>query len=219
MRTVYTAVVFLLLCISAAAAATEALVPAATEKFEVFHNEAADFVQRGELQIFDDGTGQYQPIGLQEPMRLADSDSIAHDDSKYTVVIRSLNNSAQFVASIKKCRLNSDQKIEETFVIHAFENGNVFHIDYDAGSSTNCQNDRTETKPVTLTRVLLKQRALGPVPKLNAAPAIDMSTGREKQPEPPKSFLAKYWYYIVPIVLLLMLGGEEPQQEGNTRRQ
>ncbi|KAJ2669939.1 hypothetical protein IWW42_004268 [Coemansia sp. RSA 1085] len=218
MRLAYTVVVFLLLCISAAVAATGALVPAATEKFEVFHNEAAEFVQRGELQVFDDGTAQYQSIGLQAPLRLSDTSAIAQDDS-YTVVMRSLNSSAQFVASVKKCRLNSDQKVEETFVIHTFENGNVFHIDYDAGSSANCQNDHTETKPVTFTRVLLKKRALGPVPKLNAAPAIDMSTGREQQPEPPKSFLAKYWYYIVPIVLLLMIGGEEPQQEGNTRRQ
>ncbi|KAJ2453910.1 hypothetical protein EV183_001866 [Coemansia sp. RSA 2336] len=218
MRSAYAVAVFLLLCISAAVAATDALVPAATEKFEVFHNEAAEFVQRGELQVFDDGTAQYQPIGLHEPLRLRDSSAIAQDDS-YTVVMRSLNSSAEFVASVKKCRLNSDQKIEETFVIHALESGSVFRIDYDAGSSSNCQNGRVEAKPVTFTRVIVKKRALGPVPRLNAAPAIDMSTGREKQPEPSKSFLAKYWYYIVPIVLLLMIGGEEPQQEGNTRRQ
>ncbi|KAJ1798256.1 hypothetical protein LPJ59_002615 [Coemansia sp. RSA 2399] len=200
-----------------------------SQTLNVFDNlKALEFVQRGELQLFTDGTAQYHSIGVQQPPQLSLSKALFEpttDPALYTVIVQPQNNdSAHFVLPIRRCRLNADaKKLDETFVLHQNEKGNVFHVDYDAGSSENCvrsQESRQAKKdPVVLTRVLVSKQAQGPVPKLAAAANLDMSTGKEVQPEPPKSFLAKYWYYLIPVVLMLMLGGEEPQQEGNNRRQ
>ncbi|KAJ2359431.1 hypothetical protein IWW50_005163 [Coemansia erecta] len=220
MRAVYSAALLLLLFSALTLATTDdALLPMATEKFDVFHDiDYAKFVQRGELHAINDGTAQYQPIGLQDPPQLSDVDMKDLDSSKYTVILRSQKSGARFVLPIQRCRLGSDQTADETFVMHATGSGDVFHIDYDAGSSANCHKYKGMATPAVHTKALLRTRAVGPTPKLNPAATIDTSTGKEHQPEPPKSFLAKYWYYIVPIVLILMLGGEDKQEEGNTRR-
>ncbi|KAJ2526838.1 hypothetical protein EV175_007611, partial [Coemansia sp. RSA 1933] len=146
----------------------------------------------------------------------------AVDAALYTVAVQAQNkDTSPFLIPIRRCRLNTAaKKLEETFVVHQTENGDVFRVDYDAGNSENCaRKSDSKNEPVVLTRALVSTRLQGPAPKLAAAANIDMSTGKEVQPEPQKSFLAKYWYYLIPIVLMLMLGGEEPQQEGNNRRQ
>ncbi|KAJ1851770.1 hypothetical protein GGH12_005811 [Coemansia sp. RSA 1822] len=214
MRAVYSAVVMLLLSIFTLATTDDTLAPSAIEKFGVFHDISYnEFVQRGELHVLNDGTAQYQPIGLQDPPRLTETDSKHPDPSKYTVILRSLNGGTQFVLPVMRCRLVNDLKAEETFVIHTTENGDIFHIDYDAGNSANCQKTHGAVSAPVHTKALLRKRVVGPAPKLNPAAVIDMDTGKEQQPEPPKSFLAKYWYYIVPVVIMLMLGGDDKQQE------
>ncbi|KAJ2616282.1 hypothetical protein H4S08_000841 [Coemansia sp. RSA 1365] len=197
--------------------------PVATtiEKFSVFHNlQIGKYVQRGELELMDDGTAQYHSIGVQDPPHLTETESMPRDPTKYAVVLQSPQGKAQYVLPIDRCRLSGDDKAEETFVLHTTGLGSVFHVDYDAGKSANClqKNRESPVRPVVFTRALLKPRAIGPTPKLAAVASIDATTGKEKQPEPQKSFLAKYWYYIIPLVLVLLFTGEEPQQEGNARR-
>ncbi|PIA15417.1 hypothetical protein COEREDRAFT_93227 [Coemansia reversa NRRL 1564] len=201
--------------------ATPAPVATTIEKFSVFHNlQFGEYVQRGELQIMDDGTAQYQSIGVQDPPHLTDTEIMPQDPTKYAVVLQSSKGKAQYVLPIDRCRLSDDDKTEETFVLHTAGLGSVFHVDYDAGKTANClqKNRESPVRPVLFTRVLLRPRAIGPTPKLAAVASIDATTGKEKQPEPQRSFLAKYWYYIIPLVLVLLFTGEEPQQEGNARR-
>ncbi|KAJ2664723.1 hypothetical protein IWW48_000670 [Coemansia sp. RSA 1200] len=227
MRIAELANIFLLVALASGSEQQAALV----QTLNVFDNrKTPDFVQRGELQLFTDGTAQYHSIGIQQPPQLSLANELAEqkiDPTLYTVIVQpqnSNNDSADFVLSIRRCRLNTDAKrLEETFVVHQKDNGDVFHIDYDAGKSENCarkegKNQQPSSDPTVLSRVLVSQQKQGPVPKLAAAANIDVSTGKEVQPEPQKSFLAKYWYYLIPIVFLLLLGGEEPQQEGNNRR-
>ncbi|KAJ1668496.1 hypothetical protein IW140_000328 [Coemansia sp. RSA 1813] len=213
----------------ALASGSEQQAAAVSQTLDVFDNrKASKFMQRGELQLLTDGTAQYHSIGVQQPPQLPLSKVFFEpttDPALYTVIVQPQNNaSARFILPIKRCRLSTDaKKLEETFVVHQTEKGDVFHVDYDAGKSENCvrkqEGRQSDKEPVVFTRVLVSRQAQGPMPKLAAAANIDMSTGKEVQPEPSKSFLAKYWYYLIPIVLLLMLGGEEPQQEGNNRRQ
>ncbi|KAI9501936.1 hypothetical protein GGI25_000191 [Coemansia spiralis] len=214
MRLVELTVIPLFLSALLAAASSNEAEPAITQTLDVFHNlSPTDYIQRGELQLRADGTAQYHSVGMQQPPQL--QGDFGADPSLYTVVVRAKD--AQFVLPIKRCRLNAKKKLEETFVVHENEGG-VFHVDYDAGTGDNCLEKNRYEDPAWLTRVVVNRQVDGPVPVLAAAASIDASTGKEVQPEPQKSFLAKYWYYIIPIVLLLMLGGEEPQQEGNTRR-
>ncbi|KAJ2693863.1 hypothetical protein GGH99_000954 [Coemansia sp. RSA 1285] len=228
MRIAELANIFLLVALASGSEQQAALV----QTLNVFDNrKTPDFVQRGEVQLFTDGTAQYHGIGIQQPPQLSLANELAEqniDPALYTVIVQpqnSNNDSADFVLSIRRCRLNTDAKrLEETFVVHQKDNGDVFHIDYDAGKSENCarkeekNQQQSNSDPTVLSRVLVSQQKQGPVPKLAAAANIDVSTGKEVQPEPQKSFLAKYWYYLIPIVFLLLLGGEEPQQEGNNRR-
>ncbi|KAJ2780515.1 hypothetical protein H4R18_003417 [Coemansia javaensis] len=214
-----------LLLAPALAAEGAAAAAAVSERFEVFHNQnhPAEYVQRGELQVLDDGTARYLPVGLQEPPRLPDADALPRDPASYAVVLRSLKSGAQHVLPVRRCRLGGDAAaLEETFVVHETEAGAVFHIDYDAGDRANClqPSPAATPGPAARTKVLLRRRAEGPAPLLAEAPKIDAATGKEQQPEPPRSFLAKYWIYIVPVIILLLFTGEEPQQEreGNTRR-
>ncbi|KAJ2082217.1 hypothetical protein H4R24_001738 [Coemansia sp. RSA 988] len=202
---------------------TAAPSPAAAtiEKFNVFHNlDLGDYVQRGEVQLLDDGTAQYQSIGVQNPPQFTDTDALSQDPAKYTVVLQSTQGKAQYVLPVDRCRLSGSDKTEETFVFHTTNLGNVFHVDYDAGETANClqKSQESSVRPIVFTRALLKPRTIGPTPKLAAVASIDAATGKEKQPEQQKSFLAKYWYYIIPLVLVLLFTGEESQQEGNTRR-
>ncbi|KAJ2162859.1 hypothetical protein GGF46_000241 [Coemansia sp. RSA 552] len=223
MRILDRALALLLLLLNAGVLADDdaetVVAPSTVEAFEVFHNpNPSEFVQRGELQLMSDGTAQYSPVGLQSPPLLSNSEVSESDSAEYTLVLRSLKSSAKYVLPVQRCRLNGDASAEETFVVYETEDGNVFHIDYDAGTSTNCQKGGLPVTPPVLTRALLRKRMPGPQPKLAAPPQIDTSTGKEQQAEPPKSFLAKYWYYLVPLAILLFMGGEEPQQEGNSRR-
>ncbi|KAJ2608263.1 hypothetical protein EV177_005072 [Coemansia sp. RSA 1804] len=228
MRIAELANIFILVALASGSEQQAALV----QTLNVFDNrKTPDFVQRGEVQLFTDGTAQYHGIGIQQPPQLSLANELVEqniDPALYTVIVQpqnSNNDSADFVLSIRRCRLNTDAKrLEETFVVHQKDNGDVFHIDYDAGKSENCarkeekNQQQSNSDPTVLSRVLVSQQKQGPVPKLAAAANIDVSTGKEVQPEPQKSFLAKYWYYLIPIVFLLLLGGEEPQQEGNNRR-
>ncbi|KAJ2514552.1 hypothetical protein GGI11_004048 [Coemansia sp. RSA 2049] len=228
MRIAELANIFILVALASGSEQQAALV----QTLNVFDNrKTPDFVQRGEVQLFTDGIAQYHGIGIQQPPQLSLANELAEqniDPALYTVIVQpqnSNNDSADFVLSIRRCRLNTDAKrLEETFVVHQKDNGDVFHIDYDAGKSENCarkeekNQQQSNSDPTVLSRVLVSQQKQGPVPKLAAAANIDVSTGKEVQPEPQKSFLAKYWYYLIPIVFLLLLGGEEPQQEGNNRR-
>ncbi|KAI8319974.1 hypothetical protein GQ54DRAFT_298968 [Martensiomyces pterosporus] len=213
MRSVQAAVLLLLSTLAIAAA---------SETFEVYHNPSpnpGEFVQRGEVRIHDDGTAAYQPIGIHHPPTLPDVDDLAKNAAQYSVILRSAKSGLQHILPVKRCRLNGDSKLEETFVLYEAEKGDVFHVDYDAGRSDNCLNGKAAVEPTFSTKVLLRRRAEGPTPKLAFAASIDVATGKEQKPEEQKSFFAKYWYYIVPMVLMLLLsGGEEPQQEGNARR-
>ncbi|KAJ2706349.1 hypothetical protein H4R19_005018 [Coemansia spiralis] len=192
------------------------------ESFEVFHDAVpGEFALRGELQILDDGTARYQPVSVHDPPRLPSPGAAPPDPASYAVVLRSLKSGAQFVQPIRRCRLHGTDA-EETFVVHETEAGDVFHIDYDAGNRANCAApDRRPFAPAARSQALLRRRTPGPTPRLAEAPRIDTATGKEQEPEVPRSFIAKYWYYIVPIVVLLLFTGEEPQQQqdGNTRRQ
>ncbi|KAJ1999220.1 hypothetical protein GGI04_004660, partial [Coemansia thaxteri] len=134
----------------------------------------------------------------------------------YTVILRSQNSGARHVLSVKRCRLNGEKKADETFVLHETEGGSVFRADYNAGKGSNCLKSPLADTPSFATKALVKSRVRGPTPELAIAASIDASTGKEKQPEPQKGFLAKYWYYLIPIVLLLMFSGEEPQQEAKS---
>lgn len=200
--------------------------------YDVYHNleSSNEFIQRGELLIQQNGTAEYQSVSVNQPQKLEEVDEKMQDSSYYTVVVR--NQQKQYVLPVKRCRLLGQTKIEEVFILHestaAGNDGQVFHVDYDVGKSTNCQlstGEKQQVSSVFSTKAYLKKQVRGPLPKLAPAAVIDMSTGKEKEPEPQKSFLAKYWYYIVPVVLLLLVGGEDPQQQqggqqggGNARK-
>ncbi|KAJ2456703.1 ER membrane protein complex subunit 10 [Coemansia sp. RSA 2424] len=197
---------------------TEAL---AADTFDVFHSLAPnEFVQRGEIRILPNKTAEYQSIDAKGSPKLVDAgEQVPSADLYYTVMLRSQNSGAQHVLAVKRCRLNGEKKVDETFVLHETEGGSLFRVDYDAGKGSNCLKSPLADMPAFATKALVKSRVRGPAPELAVAASIDASTGKEKQPEPQKGFLAKYWYYLIPIALLLLLGGEEqPQQEGNTRR-
>ncbi|KAJ2743884.1 hypothetical protein GGI20_003392 [Coemansia sp. BCRC 34301] len=213
---------FLVTLASAAVAAglTEQVVELAIDTFDVFHSYAPnDFIQRGEIRVLQNQTAAYQPVGTKGSPKLADVSELGlHADLYYTVILRSQNSGTQHVLSVKRCRLNGERNADETFVLHETEGGSVFRVDYDAGKSSNCLKSPLADMPSFATKALVRSRVRGPTPELAVAASIDASTGKEKQPEPQKGFLAKYWYYLVPIALLLLLSGEEPQQEGNARR-
>ncbi|KAJ2728399.1 hypothetical protein IW152_005991 [Coemansia sp. BCRC 34962] len=202
-----------------AAELTEQITIPTTDTFDVFHNlESKEFVQRGEIRVLQNETALYQPIGAKDSLKLVDtSEQTLSVDQYYTVVLRSQNSGAQYALGVRRCRLNGEKKVDETFVLHETEGG-VFRVDYDAGKGSNCLRGSLADVPTFVTKTLVRRRAQGPTPQLAVAASIDASTGKEKLPEPEKGFLAKYWYYLVPLVLLLLLGGEEPQQEGNSRR-
>ncbi|KAJ2764842.1 hypothetical protein IWQ56_000490 [Coemansia nantahalensis] len=220
MRSLRVLLVLVLLGVAVRAADQPAAAAAARESFEVFHNASpGKFTLRGELQILDDGTARYQPVSVHDPPQLPSADVPPQDPTTYAVVLRSLKNGAQFVRPISRCRLHGADT-EETFVAHESEAGDVFHIDYDAGTRANCMApDRSPFAPAAHSRALLRRRAAGPVPRLAEPVRIDAATGKEQAPEAPRSFIAKYWYYILPIVVLLLFTGEEPQQEGGAQRQ
>ncbi|KAJ2590487.1 hypothetical protein H4R99_007085 [Coemansia sp. RSA 1722] len=189
------------------------------DTLKVYDNlNPGQFTQRGELLLND--PVQYNPVAIQNaPIPDTDANSKTSDPSMYTVLLRSQNTDSQFALSLPRCRLNGEQAPKETFVVHLSQDGSLLHVDYSAGKSENCDKSQTPVdSPAFSTSVVVKRRVQGPAPELAMAASIDMNTGKEKEPEPQKSFLAKYWYYIVPIVLMLMLSGEEPQKEGNTRR-
>ncbi|KAJ2055629.1 hypothetical protein GGI17_006586 [Coemansia sp. S146] len=191
-----------------------------TDTFDVFHNlESKEFVQRGEIRVLQNETALYQSISAKDTPALLDaSEQILNADHYYTVLLRSKNSGSQHVLAVKRCRLSGEKKVEETFVLHETKGGSVFRVDYDAGKGSNCLKGSLADVPTFVSKALVKKRVQGPTPQLAVAASIDASTGKEKQPEPQKGFLAKYWYYLVPLALLLLLGGEEPQQEGNARR-
>ncbi|KAJ1957911.1 hypothetical protein EC988_000593 [Linderina pennispora] len=195
---------------------------AASETFEVYHNlNPNEFVQRGELRVLDDGTAAYQAIGIQHPPVLPAADVPLSGPSKqYALVLRSPNTGAQHVLPVDRCRLSAQKKIEEVFIVHEDDQNVPFHIDYSAGSRDNCEEEKgMESDPEFVTKIMLKTRETGAVPKLAFAATIDTTTGKEQKPEEEKGFFAKYWYYIVPIMLLLMVSGDDGQQaEGNTRK-
>ncbi|KAJ1719941.1 hypothetical protein LPJ53_005372 [Coemansia erecta] len=196
----------------------EPLVP---DTLSVYDNLNSDqFTQRGELVLSD--PAEYSPVGLQNPPVIKYS-TVANwttDNSMYAVLLQSHKTDAQLVLTVPRCRLNGDQAIKERFVVHAAADGGLLHVDYTAGKAANCKDAHAVPEtPKFTTDVVVKRRVQGPTPELAQAPSIDLTTGKEKTPEPQKSFLVKYWYYIVPVMLLLLLGGgEEPQQEGNARR-
>ncbi|KAJ2334427.1 hypothetical protein GGH91_005700, partial [Coemansia sp. RSA 2671] len=163
-------------------------------------------------------TALYQSIAAKDSSKLVDAGKQALSaDQYYTVVLRSQNSGAQYALAARRCRLNGEKKVDETFVLHETDSG-VFRVDYDAGKGSNCLKGSLDDVPTFVTKALVKRRVQGPTPQLAVAASIDASTGKEKVPEPEKGFLAKYWYYLVPLVLLLLLGGEESQQEGNSRQ-
>ncbi|KAJ2105378.1 hypothetical protein GGI16_002378 [Coemansia sp. S142-1] len=199
---------------------TEQTTTLTTDTFDVFHNlESKEFVQRGEIRVLQNETALYQSISAKDTPALLDAGKqVLSADHYYSVLLRSQNSGAQHVLAIKRCRLNGEKKVEETFVLHETEGGSVFRVDYDAGKGSNCLKGSLADVPKFVAKTLVKRRVQGPTPQLAVAASIDASTGKEKQPEPQKGFLAKYWYYLVPLALLLLLGGEEPQPEGNARR-
>ncbi|KAJ2378195.1 hypothetical protein IW150_000943 [Coemansia sp. RSA 2607] len=195
--------------------------PLVADTLSVYDNLNSDhFTQRGELVLSD--PAEYSPVGLQNPP-VIDYSTVANwttDNSMYAVLLQSHKTNAQLVFMVPRCRLNGDRVVKESFVVHAAADGSLLHIDYTAGKAANCKDARAMLEtPTFSTDVVVRRRVQGPTPELAQAASIDLTTGKEKTPEPQKSFLVKYWYYIVPIMLLLLLGGgEEPQQEGNTRR-
>ncbi|RKP04254.1 hypothetical protein CXG81DRAFT_23206 [Caulochytrium protostelioides] len=50
---------------------------------------------------------------------------------------------------------------------------------------------------------------------LGARPALDqiVESTPDGRPEPPKSFLAKYWVYLVPLLVMMLIGGGAPEEE------
>ncbi|KAJ1826229.1 hypothetical protein LPJ56_002287 [Coemansia sp. RSA 2599] len=213
MRVLNRSAVLLLLCGFAGVLAESLLL----DTLKVYDNLNPGFyTQRGELILAD--PVQYSPATIQSPP-MADADSKTSDPSMYTVLLSSQKTDSQFALSLPRCRLNGERAPKETFVVHMAQDGSLLRVDYSAGKLENCKKAPIPVEsPAFSTSVVVKRRVQGPSPELAMAANIDLSTGKEKEPEPQKSFLVKYWYYIVPIVLLLMLGGEEPQQEGNTRR-
>ncbi|KAJ2838268.1 hypothetical protein FBU31_000963 [Coemansia sp. 'formosensis'] len=203
-----------------AAGLTEQTAVLTTDTFDVYHNlESKEFVQRGEIRVLQNETALYQSIGAKDTPKVADvSGKVLSADHFYTVLLRSQNSGAQYALAVKRCRLNGEKKVEETFVLHETKGGGLFRVDYDAGKGSNCLKGPIADMPTFVTKTLVKTRVQGPTPQLAVAASIDASTGKEKQPEPQKGFLAKYWYYLIPLALLLLLSGEEPQQEGNARR-
>ncbi|KAJ2723297.1 hypothetical protein GGI07_002725 [Coemansia sp. Benny D115] len=178
-----------------------------TDTLEVFHSpldasSPGHFVQRGELSLSE--PVKYTSIGQQSPATLEDQ-AWAHDPSKYLVLVRSQKASSHLVLPVARCKLNGERTPKETFIVHAAENGDLLHIDYDVGRAANCASGEPVKDAVFATEVVVKRRMQGATPELAAAASIDTTTGQEKQPEPQKSFLVKYWYYIVPIVLMLLL--------------
>ncbi|KAJ2869870.1 hypothetical protein FB639_004720 [Coemansia asiatica] len=214
MRVLNRSVALLLLC-SLACVVAESLV---LDTLRVYDNlNPGIYTQRGELILTD--PVQYSSLAIQgSPIVDADT-KLPEDPSMYAVLLKSQKTDSQFALSLPWCRLNGERKPKETFVVHMGQDDSLLHVHYSAGSSENCKNTQIPVEsPAFSTSAVVKRRVQGPTPELAMAANIDLSTGKEKEPEPQKSFLVKYWYYIVPIVLLLMLGGEEPQQEGNTRR-
>ncbi|KAJ1736108.1 hypothetical protein LPJ61_000158 [Coemansia biformis] len=198
MRALRALAALVLLVAAPVLAVDEPRAAAARESFEVFHNaNPGEFTLRGELQLLDDDTARYQPVSVHDPPRLADTRGVPQSPAGYAVVLRSLKSGAQFVQPISRCRLHSDATAEETFVVHETEAGDVFRIDYDAGSHANClKQNQGPFAPAAHTTALLRRRAAGPVPRLAGAARIDAATGKEQQPDAPKSFIAKYWYYL-----------------------